>query len=112
MTRDEIFHKLAELKVWAAEIEYSGGDDEDGLQGIFLVPVQGHTGRYLDDYEDKELHEALCAPIWDGDWFTDAVETGSGDRATFNGTLRWNVSDKTVVLSCSYMTQQSTSSRV
>lgn len=114
MDRGEVFEALAERGATKAVVEFSGGNDEGGADGIVLYDGDEETGtveqyfgfvyhrgenggwtsRPLTDAErrEDELAEALAAPVYD-------EYSGFAGDFSVSGVVEWDVEAKTVTMS-------------
>jgi len=105
MTKSEVFAELTRRGIKRVEVEFSGGGDEGGCDGITLFDIAGketelkeHWGSYGADFNSRKpeknataddvLSMALCKPVYDK-YYSFAGEFH------VHGTVTWDVAAKT-----------------
>jgi hypothetical protein len=111
MSRDSVFAALKKKGVAKAEVYYSGGNDEGGVNDIALLDAAGKNVGNLQEYygapqtwdeatqrwvsapdtptDDNRLAEALGAPVYDN-------YGGFAGEFYVSGTVTWDVEKRTV----------------
>ena len=110
MSRDSVFAALSKRGAVRVEVDYSGGNDEGGVNGITLFDANGENIGHMDEYygetqqwdeatkkyipsppptDEQRLSQALCAPVYD------KYYSFAGDFYV-NGILTWDVANKKI----------------
>jgi hypothetical protein len=94
MNKNEVFTELKNRGIIKVEVEFSGGNDEGGCDGIHLFDANGNTTEMEEHYDeycgmernfgetetvDEQLSFALCKPVYDK-YYGFAFENYNGMR--------------------------------